>query len=77
MKLTPTVVVVCGAFVCAGALLLAFLTLALSPGQIEFLFALMLVLIGLFLIQIGYVHHVRDTLRSDWEKRGPPGDSRE
>ena len=76
MKLTATVVVELGSVIAlVGSLLLA--RLNVSPEETEFLRALVIVILGLFFIQIGYAQYLREKLLGDLEKRRPPGNARE
>jgi hypothetical protein len=68
MRLTATVVVEIGALIClTGTLLLA--RLELSPHEIAFLRALVVVVFGLFFMQIGYAQSLRQKPGSEPEER--------
>lgn len=76
MKLTPTIVVEIGALIAvAGALLLT--TIQLSPTEVVFLRAFAAILIGFFLVQIGYVQSIREKITGKLDARHVPPDKRE
>ena len=59
MKLLPTIVVEIGALIClSGVLLLE--KLELSPADMAFIRAMFAVIIGLFVVQVGYAQSLAE-----------------